>query len=469
MSAKNLKEQAINLQRQENEGQYMKPAKKLQTLHYIDEKVEKQSFLSKLNELKIGVIPLPLYVALALIIYGASVYNQLPPDMIGGFAVIMVMGILLGDIGLKIPILKDIGGPAILALLIPSIMVFYNLINPAAMEAVTTLMKTSNFLYLYISCLVAGSILGMNRKVLVQGFTRMFVPLVLGTLAAVAAGVLAGSLFGYDMKHTFFYIVVPIIGGGIGEGILPLSLAYSQILGTSAESFVSQMIPAAVIGNIVAIICAGLMKRLGEKRPELTGNGVLVKAKGGDGISRETNINKPVDFSLMGAGLLIACSFFIFGSLAHKFLGIPGPVLMIVAATLVKCLKMMPAKMEQGAYHLYKFVSTSLTWPLMVGLGILYIPLEDVVKIVTPGYVVVCSVVVIAMVGTGYIVGKVMNMYPVDSAIVTGCHSGLGGTGDVAILSASNRMSLMPFAQVATRLGGASTVILATLLMKLLS
>jgi len=170
----------------------------------------------------------------------------------------------------------------------------------------------------------------------------------------------------------------------------------------------------------------------------------------------------------MGAGLLIACSFFIFGGLAHKFLGIPGPVLMIVAATLVKCLQVMPAKMEQGAYHMYKFISTSLTWPLMVGLGILYIPLEDVVKIVTPGYVVVCAAVVIAMVATGYFVGKMMKMHPVDAAIVTGCHSGLGGTGDVAILSASNRMSLMPFAQVATRLGGASTVILATLLMKLL-
>jgi malate:Na+ symporter len=329
-------------------------------------------------------------------------------------------------------------------------------------------MKTSNFLYLYISCLVAGSILGMNRKVLIQGFTRMFVPLVLGTLAAVAAGVAVGMLFGYGAKHTFFYIVVPIIGGGIGEGILPLSLAYSQILGSSAESFVSQMIPAAVIGNIVAIVCAGLMKRLGEKKPELTGNGVLVKTKGGDGISEDTNIKKPVDFSLMGAGLLIACSFFIFGGLAHKFLGIPGPVLMIVAATLVKCLQVMPAKMEQGAYHMYKFISTSLTWPLMVGLGILYIPLEDVVKIVTPGYVVVCAAVVIAMVATGYFVGKMMKMHPVDAAIVTGCHSGLGGTGDVAILSASNRMSLMPFAQVATRLGGASPVILATLLMKLL-
>jgi malate:Na+ symporter len=297
----------------------------------------------------------------------------------------------------------------------------------------------------------------------------MFIPLILGTLASVVAGVSVGALFGYDMKHTFFYIVVPIIGGGIGEGILPLSLAYSQILGESAESFVSQMIPAAVIGNIVAIICAGLMKNLGERKPALTGNGVLVKTKGGDGIKEETSIKKPIDFSLMGAGLLIACSFFIFGALAHKFLGIPGPVLMIVAATLVKCLQLMPAKMEQGAYHMYKFVSTSLTWPLMVGLGILYIPLEDVVKIVTPAYVVICTAVVVAMVGTGYIVGKFMKMYPVDAAIVTGCHSGLGGTGDVAILSASNRMSLMPFAQVATRLGGASTVILATILMKLLS
>ncbi|MGJ5711056.1 2-hydroxycarboxylate transporter family protein, partial [Staphylococcus equorum] len=84
-------------------------------------------------------------------------------------------------------------------------------------------------------------------------------------------------------------------------------------------------------------------------------------------------------------------------------------------------------------------------------------------------YVVICASVVLTMIVSGYFVGKLMKMYPVDAAIVTGCHSGLGGTGDVAILSASKRMALMPFAQVATRIGGVSTVIMATFLLKILS
>ena len=52
-------------------------------------------------------------------------------------------------------------------------------------------------------------------------------------------------------------------------------------------------------------------------------------------------------------------------------------------------------------------------------------------------------------------------MYPIETAIVNACHSGQGGTGDVAILTAANRMKLMPFAQIATRIGGAVTVTIA--------
>jgi Na+/citrate or Na+/malate symporter len=54
-------------------------------------------------------------------------------------------------------------------------------------------------------------------------------------------------------------------------------------------------------------------------------------------------------------------------------------------------------------------------------------------------------------------------MYPIEAAIVNACHSGQGGTGDVAILTAANRMQLMPFAQIATRIGVAVTVTMVLL------
>ena len=67
--------------------------------------------------------------------------------------------------------------------------------------------------------------------------------------------------------------------------------------------------------------------------------------------------------------------------------------------------------------------------------------------------------------GTGFLVARRLNMYPIDTAIVNACHSGQGGTGDVAILTAANRMQLMPFAQIATRIGGAIVVTVTLLVL----
>ncbi|HDR9724241.1 TPA: 2-hydroxycarboxylate transporter family protein, partial [Burkholderia aenigmatica] len=71
---------------------------------------------------------------------------------------------------------------------------------------------------------------------------------------------------------------------------------------------------------------------------------------------------------------------------------------------------------------------------------------------------------VATLMGTGFVVGRLMKMYPIDTAIVNACHSGQGGTGDVAILTAANRMQLMPFAQIATRIGGAIVVTVTLIL-----
>ncbi|WP_413733566.1 2-hydroxycarboxylate transporter family protein [Sodalis sp. RH21] len=432
------------------------------------EKASKSPSLTLFSQFKsadISSVPLILFITIASIVFISAYSSYLPKNMIGGLAVIMTLGFLLSHIGRRIPVLRDIGGPAILCLMVPSVMVFFGVFKINTLETVHLLMKEANLLYFVIASLVVGSILGMNRIVLVQGMIRMFIPLLAGTATAAISGLVVGKLFGYSFYHTFFFIIVPILGGGIGEGILPLSLAYSAILGATPDVYVAQLAPAAVVGNIFAIVCAGVLARLGTRRANWNGDGTLIRSAAENAVFTRKEQERPADFALMGGGLLMICTFFIVGGLVEKWVHIPGPVLMILIAVLCKYARVIPAKMEAGAHSFYKFVSTTLVWPLMIGLGMLYVPLESVVAVFSLGYVIVCASVVVSMGVVSFLIAPYLNMYPVEAAIVTCCHSGLGGTGDVAILSASNRMSLMPFAQISTRIGGASTVIGATLLL----
>ncbi len=436
--------------------------------------------------------------------------------MLGGFAVILTMGWLLGTIGGNIPGLKNFGGPAILSLLVPSILVFFNLLNPNVLEATNILMKEANFLYFYIACLVCGSILGisllvpsilvffnllnpnvleatnilmkeanflyfyiaclvcgsilgMNRKILIQGLFKMIIPMLVGMVCAMAVGTLVGVILGLEWQKTLFYIVTPVLAGGIGEGILPLSLGYSSITGVGSEQLVAQLIPATIIGNFFAIMCTALLNRFGEKYPEYSGQGQLVKIGKGEDMSDALKDNSgQLDVKLMGAGVLTACSLFIAGGLLQHLTGFPGPVLMIILAALLKYLNVIPQETQNGAKQLYKFISGNFTFPLMAGLGLLYIPLKDVVATLSWQYFVVVISVVFTVISVGFFISRFLNMNPVEAGIISACQSGMGGTGDVAILSTADRMNLMPFAQVATRLGGAITVITMTAILRII-
>jgi malate:Na+ symporter len=106
----------------------------------------------------------------------------------------------------------------------------------------------------------------------------------------------------------------------------------------------------------------------------------------------------------------------------------------------------------------YKFFSTAVTYPLLFAIGVSLTPWDKLMASFTlPTLITIVSTVATLM-AIGALVGYWLKMYPIDTAIVNACHSGQGGTGDVAILTAANRMTLMPFAQIATRIGGAITV-----------
>jgi len=407
----------------------------------------------------------------AVVIF-ASLFNAIPRNMLGGLAVITGLGMLLGPLGERLPVIRKIGGGALVCLMVPSVLVYFSVFNKNTLSAVESLMKEANFLYFVICTLVVGSILGMQRTRMMRGLVRVFPPLLAGTLTAVVVGVGVAMAFGYSFPRALFYIVVPILSGGIGEGVIPLSASYSSALGGTADSYVAQLIPAAVIANIVAIIFAGLLRRLGDRQPDLDGGGQLVKVEHTtqlDELEATLKSSSAARNPNLALGVMTICTLFVLGTLAAPLLRLPAPVLVIVFSVILKLLNVFPASVEDGARAVYAAISKHFIYPLMIGLGMLYIPLSSVMGVITVGYVATCAVVVLSMAASGFLVGRAVGMYPVDASLVTLCHSGLGGTGDVAILSASQRMVLMPFAQISTRIGGVSTVVLAASMIHLIA
>ena len=431
---------------------------------------------ARMRRASLDGVPLIVPVIMTAIVLVAGAFHAIPENMIGGLAVIVGLGMLLGPLGNHIPVINKIGGGALVCLMVPSILVYFGVFNDTVLDATTALMKEANFLYFVIASLVVGSLLGMNRKVMLSGLLKIFPPLIAGTAVAVAVGIGVAMAFGYDLHRAFFFIVVPILGGGIGEGVIPTSAAYASVLGGESSDYISQLIPAAIIGNIVAIITAGVLSRIGARKPELDGGGQLVKVhphkgevidvdEAGHLIEHHTASKTTPNYAM---GVLLICGLFVLGTLLEHVVHLPAPVLVILISVLCKLFNVFPSSVEDSARAVYKVISGYFIYPTMIGLGLVYIPLADVMSVLSVGYVVTCASVVLSMAIVGFWVGKAIEMFPVDAALVTVCHSGLGGTGDVAILSASNRMNLMPFAQISTRLGGVTTVISAASLMRIL-
>ena len=88
---------------------------------------------------------------------------------------------------------------------------------------------------------------------------------------------------------------------------------------------------------------------------------------------------------------------------------------------------------------------------------------------ISPAYLLICVSIILTVTLVSGFLGKCVGFYPIESSITAGlCTDSMGGTGNIAVLSASNRMELIPFAQMATRLGGAMILIVASFLIHVL-
>ena len=416
----------------------------------------------KIMDMRIGIVPVPIYVILIALIAGFTYTGDIKGEISIMIAVLVIGGFTCAEIGKRTPVLRNIGAAAIFATFVPSALAYYKLLPPQIEKSVVEFTKYTNFLYLFIACIIVGSILGMDRQVLVKGFLKIFVPLAIGSIAAGIVGTLVGTLLGLGAYHTFFFVVVPIMAGGVGEGAIPLSVGYSEILGQPQGDMFAQVLPPVMLGSLTAILLSGTLNYVGKRYPQLTGEGRLQPGEHDDlDTTRKDTADEtgaPIDVSTVAAAGLAAVTLYLMGVMCHRLFGLPAPVAMLFLAVLAKLTSAVSPHLQQGGFVVYKFFSTAVTYPLLFAIGVSMTPWDKLIAAFNlPNLITIISTVATLM-ATGAVVGRWMNMYPIEAAIINACHSGQGGTGDVAILTAANRMQLMPFAQIATRIGGAITV-----------
>jgi malate:Na+ symporter len=321
-------------------------------------------------DFKIGIVPLPVFVLLFAVIAGFAATGTVPSDILMAIVLLSMGGFTCAELGKRIPIIRNIGAAAIFATFIPSFLAFHHLLPASILGSVIDFTKDSNFLYLFIACIIVGSILGMDRGVLIQGFLKIFVPLAAGSIAGAVVGTVVGVLLGLGTYHTFFFVVVPIMSGGIGEGAIPLSIGYSQILHQQQGDLFAQVLPPVMLGSLTAILLAGTLNYVGKKYPLLTGEGRLQPGEHDELAFQEDDVDNHVDVPTIAAAVVTAVTLYLIGALAQRLFGFPAPVAMLVIAVLLKLARAVSPSLQLGAFHVYKFFSTAVTYPLLFAIGV---------------------------------------------------------------------------------------------------
>lgn len=428
----------------------------------------------KKKGLKLYGAPWYLTIIACLLIIATMFSGALGTDMPSTFALMLAIGIPLNEIGKRLPIWnKYIGGGILLAFIGTSVIGTYNLIPSVYVTSIDNFTSEINFLSFYIVVLITGSVLSLERKILLKSFAGYFPAILGGLVGAMLLAILGGLFFGITPGEAITHYTLPIMGGGNGGGAIPLSEVYAGITGEGSEVYYSFAIIILTVGNIFAIFAAALLNKLGQAFPKLTGDGkTLIRGSEENDLADEDYTPTLAD---VASGLLVGLGSYAVGLLFSNVLlpeifGFPIHQLayMVIFVVILCALGVVPLNVRMGAKRLQSFFTKHLTLLIMVGVGV-DLDLNELLAAVTlPNIVVALFIIIGAVLGSGA-VGYLVGFYPIDTAVTAGlCMANRGGSGDLAVLGAANRMELMAYAQLSSRLGGAIILVIASVLFSIL-
>ena len=440
------------------------------------------------KESKWGGISLPMFLA-ALVVVAIMVYvpfgldkegnpgSFLRPNFLIMFSALAVFGLLFGEIGDRIPIWNDfIGGGTILVFFMAAVFGTYHLVPEKFMSAVDVFYNKQpvNFLEMFIPALIVGSVLTVDRKTLIKSISGYIPLIIVGVFGASVCGMAVGFIFGKTPQDVMMNYVLPIMGGGTGAGAIPMSEMWSSKTGRPASEWFAFAISILSIANVFAIITGALLKKLGEVKSNLTGNGELIIDNSKEAIRDKEVEVKPeltdttAAFILTGILLMTA---HILGELWSAFakshnidFELHRLVFLILLTMFLNIANVVPDRLKAGAKRMQTFFSKHTIWILMAAVGFTT-DVKEIIVAGAPSNLLIALAIVLGAVGFIMLVARKMKFYPIEAAITAGlCMANRGGAGDVAVLGAADRMDLMSFAQISSRIGGAMMLVFGSVL-----
>ena len=440
------------------------------------------------RESKWGGINLPMFLC-ALIVVAIVVYvpfgldkegnpgSFLRPNFLIMFSALAVFGLLFGEIGDRIPIWDEfIGGGTILVFVLAAVFGTYKLVPENFMKAVNIFYNKQpvNFLEMFIPALIVGSVLTVDRKTLIKSISGYIPLIIIGVVGASIGGIVVGFIFGKTPIDVMMNYVLPIMGGGTGAGAIPMSEIWSSKTGRPASEWFAFAISILSIANIIAILSGALLKKLGEVKQNLTGNGELIIDNSKEAIKDKEVELKPELVDTVAAFILTGVLFMVahilgelwaaFAKSHHIDFELHRLVFLILLTMFLNIANLVPDKIKAGAKRMQTLFSKHTIWILMAAVGFTT-DVQEIINAVTISNLLIALAIVLGAVGFIMLVARKMKFYPIEAAITAGlCMANRGGAGDVAVLGAADRMDLMSFAQISSRIGGAVMLVLGSVL-----
>ena len=423
--------------------------------------------------LQLRDLPWWFLAVFAATIAALVITNQLPKDLMGGFGLLFLLGLALGEIGERLPYVSTLlGGGPVVCIFGAALLVYWGLLPKATVTLSTQFLTGSNFLNFYIASIITGAMLRMNRDVFIGAALPFVLVLAFGIVVPILIAVPVAMMTHYGWSEAMLYVIWPVLGGGVGAGAVPLAQIYSGVGTMTVTEAMSRMMPAVVLGNLLSIILAAQLNLVGRKWPATTGNGRLIRS-GNQELLRRIEMERasarslPLAVDMLGAGFALTIGVYATAIALEKlfFPSVHAFVWMIAMLTIAKLLEILPTRLEAAGIQWYELWARNLLYTILAGIGIAFTDMSLVFGLLRdPVYLTLVLLTVLgATIGSG-LAGHFSGLYFVESAIAGGLGmAAMGQTGDIASLSAARRMELLPFTTLSTRIGGAIVLLLAGL------